>query len=189
MNEDIRKFITFENTLSYDQVVRRYPKIAEMYGVVDSNSPETLPVLEKHPNGSVKLKIKKRCIVCRGEIYSRRSKYCSKECSRKARKNNLKPMSIELAIRARYLSSDNKKKREFNLSPEWIKENIVKPCVYCGRKATGFDRIDNSVGHTEENCVSCCRECNSVRNNIFTHEEMKEIGKFLSDNIYTKRGG
>ena len=61
---------------------------------------------------------------------------------------------------------------------DWMIENIVnKPCYYCGdTHRIGCDRIDNSKGHTKDNVVPCCFECNCARNNNFTVDEMKIIG-------------
>lgn len=77
-----------------------------------------------------------------------------------------------------YRTNDKKKNREFNLTKEWIIQNIIdKPCFYCEDTfRTGCERLDNNLGHTIENCVPCCAVCNSVRSNIFTILEMKEIG-------------
>jgi hypothetical protein len=54
-------------------------------------------------------------------------------------------------------------------------------CFYCGFKATGFDRKDNSKGHTKDNCVPCCKDCNCARMDNFTHEEMVFIGKAIRE--------
>lgn len=39
-------------------------------------------------------------------------------------------------------------------------------CFYCGMKASGIDRFDNSQGYSYENCVSCCRRCNSQKGTL-----------------------
>ena len=53
-------------------------------------------------------------------------------------------------------------------------------CYYCGSVVDlGLDRIDNSKAHTKDNTVVCCTICNYVRKDIFTVEEMKEIGPFI----------
>ena len=58
-------------------------------------------------------------------------------------------------------------------------EVMVKPC-YCGdTHRIGLDRIDNSKGHTKDNTVPCCYECNCARNNNFSFEEMKVLGKTI----------
>ena len=61
-------------------------------------------------------------------------------------------------------------------------ENILtQKCVYCGdTKRIGCDRINNNLGHTKDNVVPCCIECNTARNNYFTYEEMRELGKTIA---------
>ena len=55
------------------------------------------------------------------------------------------------------------------------------PCIYCGNThRVGLDRINNELGHTRDNIVPCCYDCNCARNNNFSFEEMKEIGKVIS---------
>jgi hypothetical protein len=78
----------------------------------------------------------------------------------------------------RYKKLD-KNKYFFNLTLDWIRENLSKPCVYCGFDSCGFDRKDNSLGHTNNNCVPCCIECNNGRMNNFTHEEFFIIGEAI----------
>lgn len=81
-----------------------------------------------------------------------------------------------------YRDRDLKKNLEFNLTEEWFSENITnKKCSYCNEtKLLGADRIDNTKGHTIDNCIPSCVVCNVVRGNLFTVEEMKEIGKVIS---------
>lgn len=71
--------------------------------------------------------------------------------------------------------------REFNLDRDWFVKNILKSqCIYCGSKEKlGCDRIDNSKGHTYDNVVPCCYICNCARNNNFSFDEMKILGKTI----------
>jgi hypothetical protein len=75
------------------------------------------------------------------------------------------------------------KKHNFvcNLTETWIKENITShSCTYCGdTKRIGCDRIDNTKGHTINNVVPACYNCNLVRNNIFSFEEMLILGSTI----------
>lgn len=65
---------------------------------------------------------------------------------------------------------------------DWMINNIMKkPCVYCGDiNRIGCDRLDNTKGHTKDNVVPCCFECNCARNNNFSHDEMLELGKAIA---------
>lgn len=88
-----------------------------------------------------------------------------------------------------YKVFDSKKGLEFDLTVEWFIENIKdKSCIYCERSniRMGCDRIDNSKGHLKSNVVPCCKECNITRSDMFTHEEMLQLGKHLRI-IYDKR--
>ncbi len=112
------------------------------------------------------------------------AKYC-RECSKIRRKNRRKPLN-----RPRYINSahsvisrcrtnDTHSKRENRLTVDFVNESLLQPCIYCGYKSTGLDRINNEIGHTIENCVPCCKECNIARNRLFSFEEMKEIGQII----------
>jgi hypothetical protein len=48
-----------------------------------------------------------------------------------------------------------------------------------GSKAYFLDRVDNAKGYSGENCVTCCTVCNKTRSNIFTSDEMLEIGPVI----------
>lgn len=75
--------------------------------------------------------------------------------------------------RNEYLKSDEEKGFDINLtmSEAQIKELISKPCIYCGdTHAIGADRIDNTKGHSLDNCVPACHECNLTRGDRYTHE-------------------
>ena len=78
-------------------------------------------------------------------------------------------------------------KKRFNnkeeLEAQWVVDNIFsKPCIYCGETdwhELGCDRINNSKPHTPDNVIPCCKRCNRIRGNIFTVDEMKEIGAVI----------
>lgn len=64
----------------------------------------------------------------------------------------------------------------------WMVLNILtKPCIYCGDiYRIGADRIDNKKGHTKDNIVPCCFECNCAKNDNFSFDEMRIIGKAIA---------
>jgi hypothetical protein len=61
---------------------------------------------------------------------------------------------------------------------ETFEKYCLGSCFYCGIKSNwpethnGIDRFDNDKGYVEGNCVSCCHQCNSAKNN-FDIEDFK----------------
>lgn len=61
---------------------------------------------------------------------------------------------------------------QVTISKEEIADLITSPCTYCGRKSdydtykgcNGIDRVDNSLGYVDGNCVSSCIYCNMCKN-------------------------
>jgi hypothetical protein len=80
---------------------------------------------------------------------------------------------------------------DFNLRPEWLSQTSKQPCHYCGDPPknvirsraksginlvfiyNGLDRMDNSVGYSEQNCVPCCIICNRAKNSMGYDEFLK----------------
>lgn len=52
-------------------------------------------------------------------------------------------------------------------------------------KYNGLDRIDNSVGYTEDNCVPCCAVCNRAKNSMGYNEFIE----YLDDLIKFRTSG
>lgn len=116
-------------------------------------------------------------------VYGRKNKRGSKKA-----KDITDPSVIIRAKASRMISSYKCRDKKFGLEScditiDWMIDNILtQKCVYCGDdKRIGCDRIDNNKGHTMDNVVPCCVECNAARNNYFTYEEMKEIGKVIRE--------
>jgi hypothetical protein len=69
-----------------------------------------------------------------------------------------------------YMRSAEQKQLEFSITLEEFKEITKKPCDYCAgiqpRGFNGIDRIDSKKGYVFENCVSCCKVCNYMKNTL-----------------------
>lgn len=89
-----------------------------------------------------------------------------------------------------YKLKDKKRGYDFNIDLNWFKDQVENGhCFYCGdTKRLGLDRIDNNKGHTMDNVVVCCYDCNVARSNNFSHEEMIILGKTINE-IKSKRNG
>ena len=71
---------------------------------------------------------------------------------------------------------------------EWYNKQD-KVCVYCNRteekiiqdsnkqfSRLSIDRKDNDFGYTLDNITLCCFKCNTIKGDVFTFNEMIEIG-------------
>jgi len=129
-----------------------------------------------------------RCIECDRERKDKRTRrYSSLSQEQKDRHYDLgvkyraTPKGKAIGLLNAYKKEDKRKNREFNLIQDDILEVHKKDCIYCGFPATGFDRINNNLGHTKNNCVPCCKECNVARMNNFTHQETFLLGKTIRE--------
>ncbi len=109
--------------------------------------------------------------------------YSCIDCEKKRAKNpgrvyRLTPEERTVSRRLNFYHRKDKDKDNI-VSRTFIKDSLLKPCIYCGFPSTGLDRIDNKIGHTEENCIPACKECNIARMDNFTVEEMKLIGETI----------
>ena len=64
--------------------------------------------------------------------------------------------------------SDKKKGLECDLTIEFVDHLIKDGCQYCGdtEGLIGLDRIDNNLGHLQQNVVPCCSRCNYIRRDM-----------------------
>jgi hypothetical protein len=56
----------------------------------------------------------------------------------------------------------------FEISEEFVGQLTDQECIYCGQETTdtcrnGVDRLDNTNGYVEYNCISCCGSCNVMK--------------------------
>jgi len=94
-----------------------------------------------------------------------------------------------------YQQNAKKRDRSFELSKKQFKRLTQESCSYCGSEPSGIiekkkqngiyvyngiDRLDNTIGYTKDNCVSCCKICNMMKRDLTTKEFLNHIKK-----IYT----
>lgn len=155
---------------------------------------ETKPISEMVKDKYVKGGISKVCKECKKLYYKMNKEKCLANDKARSLLPEVRERRNELQRRRRsanpeihrmrfYLYTDKKNGLESDLDLEWCKVEMRKPCTYCGLMhssgVNGLDRIDSSKGHTKENCVPCCKECNQAKMNYWTFEEMKEIGAVM----------
>lgn len=73
----------------------------------------------------------------------------------------------------------------WDISLEAFEILLSRPCHYCRGELNptgcGLDRIDNFTGYTENNVVSCCKQCNIVKNCFFSYDEMMLLSPVLTE--------
>ena len=94
---------------------------------------------------------------------------------------------------------------DFSLTKENVKSLCFLNCHYCGKAPSqkmklynwdarnkeddpnwnvvynGIDRKDNSIGYVFENCVSCCKTCNTMKNVMSVSEFIDHIKRILKN--------
>ena len=69
----------------------------------------------------------------------------------------------------------------WTLTLQQYSEIICKDCYYCEgyfgktRKGSGCDRINNDLGYSVDNVLSCCGFCNRLRSDVMTVDECKAL--------------
>ena|ERR1700676_50660 len=113
-------------------------------------------------------------------------------CARKGRdmKRTLRPYE---ALYKRLCRTGKRRDQSTSLTfEEFLEFTKIDRCSYClkpiqwsvhvtdGKNgAYNLDRLDNSQGYSKDNCIPCCKNCNRIRGNILTHEQMKEVGLLI----------
>lgn len=124
--------------------------------------------------------LSKRCVKCG----------CGHSHSKQIGQTRTKRTSQESAYYYLYLQlkkSAKKRKLEWRLTEQAVKEIVNKNCIYCGTKPSlkcnplkhqglsqrhtdgavvyrnGIDRINSSIGYLPDNCVPACETCNKAK--------------------------
>jgi hypothetical protein len=89
-----------------------------------------------------------------------------------------------------YKEADSRKGREFSLSIDQFRKLITGTCEYCGTRdhkklikgqeidMYGIDRVNPHIGHTVDNCISCCKMCNWAKNSLMLPDFLDIIRNF-----------
>lgn len=104
----------------------------------------------------------------------------NKEIASKQAKLHVKPkgQSSRNYLYSNYRSTAKRRNLEFSLSTEEFETLTKGNCYYCDNPPSqiinqmnlngnyiynGIDRIDSSKGYTLDNCVPCCKTCNTAK--------------------------
>ena len=104
--------------------------------------------------------------------------------------------SAKKALFGRYLYKSKKRKINFELTRDVFDILITSNCFYCKKDPfqnlknttdritsfyTGIDRIDSSLGYIKENCVSCCKICNVMKQQLTIEEWFSHMIKIIEN--------
>ena len=122
-------------------------------------------------------------------------------CGCKLREGNRKKDYGEASFNHKYNSYEarartHKKKLVFELTKDQFRTLVAAPCHYCGAvgscntkarptsngafTSNGIDRLDSSVGYVLSNCVSCCKICNLMKNDLAYDQFFLHLKRILS---------
>lgn len=96
--------------------------------------------------------------------------------------------SMARTLFQRYRYNATRRGLSWELTEVQFRDLVAQTCHYCGAGPsqkcehprgngayiyTGIDRIDNDLGYTKVNCVTCCRTCNLAKR-AMSRDEFKE---------------
>lgn len=144
----------------------------------------------RNPNGKSVVMWKCKCdcgniiITRHNSLYTKRTKSCGclkkEHCTSRGKKIAKDPKVVGIKSLYRMCKTQaGYRNIEFNLTKEQYENFLFLPCYYCGEseKSTwkrynqvlnynGIDRIDSNLGYSIDNCVTCCKHCNTAKMNL-----------------------
>lgn len=129
----------------------------------------------------------------------RRGNPDKKSCGCKSYRKYPKEESTWIGLYKSTILSAKNRNIEFKLTIEDFKKITSQVCFYCGDTPTpklrnakdkyndailanGIDRINNSLGYTQENSVACCSPCNYIKSDLeleYFYNKIIKISKNL----------
>jgi len=125
----------------------------------------------------------KWCTEC-GRSFTGAGKTCDVECREARLKQRQRSIQTKMTALRRVLESEKVYQRDDRLmySENFIEAVLAGGCVYCGADLQSFtgiclDRIKNDERHkpgkhTSNNICGCCPQCNSIKSDLLSIEEM-----------------
>jgi hypothetical protein len=122
-------------------------------------------------------------------------KHKSCGCYEGQRLNKPKGEAAFTSLFCNYKANAKKRNLSFNLTKDEFRKLTKGNCHYCGDKpkhlykkqkcngaykGNGVDRLNNKLGYTINNCVSCCYKCNWMKSDLTPKKFLKHIEKIYS---------
>jgi hypothetical protein len=72
----------------------------------------------------------------------------------------------------------------FTITESDFEKLAIQPCYYCGFysniRLNGIDRIDNNKGYILDNCITCCKMCNIIKNIQHPNEFLDKVDTIVN---------
>lgn len=165
---------------------RKKIRVGEVFGrleVIDSVSPQRV---------FCRCSCGKETFVSEYNLYRGKAKSCGCAPKRTATPG----LASRNSLYSNYRASATRKNLIFNLTRLEFHELTVQNCHYCGKIPfqkinnkysggpyiyNGIDRKDNKVGYIKENCVPCCKRCNTAKSNMSYEEFINYLKNIYSN--------
>lgn len=124
------------------------------------------------------LKNKDRISLARKEKYNNSEEHRRAVLSATERSKFRHPVTHIFSL---YRCSARRRKIDFSLTKESIKNFWQKSCRYCGKsiERLGIDRVDNNRGYVEGNMVPCCSTCNTMKSDMTLEEFYAHVRRII----------
>lgn len=169
----------------------KYRKLMEKK--VDSVSATNRKIVSYDIDGSHGKKYLIECLKCGDKSWGGVAKF-SAPCKKCSYEKKTPKKQGEEFIYEKYLYNAAMRAIQFDLTIDDFKNLIKMSCYYCGdlpqnkwkmnRKNNnyviynGIDRLDNSIGYTNKNCVACCKKCNMAKGTMSFNEFLEQMKKW-----------
>lgn len=89
-----------------------------------------------------------------------------------------------------YKNSCKNRKLNFELNEDEFDDLLSLHCYYCKNfesGANGIDRLNNELGYTKKNVVSCCKTCNKLKNDLKLIEFKEHLNNIFQHYVLNKK--
>lgn len=154
--------------------------------------------------------VEQQCGECENSfmpLYRNSQKFCSKRCGGiNWHKDNVIPKTDQTnplpwgesafnSLYSKYCFGAKRRGYEFHIEKEDFRIMTKQNCTYCNSEPwqvqksacetgdyiyTGLDRVDNKQGYELENCVPCCKICNTMKMEMSEEDFLKHINKITN---------
>jgi hypothetical protein len=184
--------------------LRHLDKVGSVFGkltVISYNRTDTLSENKKRSSfWNCKCFCGKELIVSNTDLVSGNKISCG--CIRYKRLGIKKKSDLEISntqIYCKYKNSADIRLIDFKLSKEDVSGLYTKKCHYCNATPSnvlkfrdtcmlynGIDRVNSNKGYTVDNCVPCCKVCNTMKMELKLEEFFNHIARIYKYNIEGK---